>query len=528
MYQCWGSPKANDTLVEWIDGSTLVYTFFTKNGTPRSWVQNVAMSQFAVSGGRPGARCKIEHVYAEPASDISGIDRYECGRRVSVLRGTYGQYHGTPYYDSEDEEEAATREPWVAPKPDYTEEALLAAQQRLAFSKTLHPRLAVPSPAFHMLPMRADGGGDLHDAIGGQVTITKTNPEDKSDALKAKGNSAFRSGKMALAKKHFEAALQFDEWNHVLWSNLAAVYLKSKRYSAALKSAQRCVALRPGFLKGWHRAGQALEGLGKQDQAKATYLRGFHLSRTSFVKQFAWPFSFRAESILFEQGARIVRTFSRAGSWIDGVWVDGPRPPPKVQMLGDLLADRSAGKKPDPKPPQVTEVLRASVPDGADALLRCLLRLGFSRLELAVDGSRPERLRDLKQEFEDRLQELAKDDADDSLTRFQDSISDAMERIDMALGLQAGQHHANRRSDDAKPRDEPGPEPEPELDDGDGSGDGYATAEEEGAEPEPGPEPTPQPFQAPTGSFDLGGGSSATAAANNRKGRRASMRKKKK
>jgi len=98
-----------------------------------------------------------------------------------------------------------------------------------------------------------------------------------ADELKGKGNAAFSKGDYEEAINFFTAAIQIDPNSHVLYSNRSAAYASQKKYTDALKDADRCIEIKPDWAKGYSRKGAALHFLGKLDEAVATYTQGLKL-----------------------------------------------------------------------------------------------------------------------------------------------------------------------------------------------------------------------------------------------------------
>lgn len=65
-----------------------------------------------------------------------------------------------------------------------------------------------------------------------------------------------------------------DPDNHIYYSNRAAAHMAADSISKSLRDAERCVALAPGWAKGYGRLGAAQHGLRRFDAAIATYKTG--------------------------------------------------------------------------------------------------------------------------------------------------------------------------------------------------------------------------------------------------------------
>ncbi|CAF2777422.1 unnamed protein product [Rotaria sp. Silwood2] len=96
----------------------------------------------------------------------------------------------------------------------------------------------------------------------------------KVEELKSKANAAFAAGKNDDAINLYTQAIELDDKNHVLYSNRSAAYAKSNKYDEALKDAEKCVTLKPDFVKGYSRKGAALSFLKRYDEAIDVYEEG--------------------------------------------------------------------------------------------------------------------------------------------------------------------------------------------------------------------------------------------------------------
>ena len=97
------------------------------------------------------------------------------------------------------------------------------------------------------------------------------------------GNDAFSAGKYAEAIEHFTAAIAVDASNHVLYSNRSAAHAGNQDFDAALTDAERTVAMKPDWPKGYSRKGAALHGLRRYDDAVDAYEAGLKLDPASAV-----------------------------------------------------------------------------------------------------------------------------------------------------------------------------------------------------------------------------------------------------
>lgn len=106
---------------------------------------------------------------------------------------------------------------------------------------------------------------------------------DKESALRAKeaGNREFSAKNYAEAIKHFTEAIQHDPSDHVFYSNRSACYASLSQYQEALADGNKCVELKPDWVRGYTRKALAEFYLGEYDAAEATYRKGLELDSTN-------------------------------------------------------------------------------------------------------------------------------------------------------------------------------------------------------------------------------------------------------
>eukprot|EP00945_MAST-04E_sp_MAST-4E-sp1_P001225 g1225.t1 len=95
-------------------------------------------------------------------------------------------------------------------------------------------------------------------ALAGEFANMSLN-ERKKMAVEAKnmGNTAFASGKTREAVSCFTDAIDLDPTNEVYYSNRSAAYLKLKEHKKAALDAEKCIAMKPEWAKGFLRLGAA-------------------------------------------------------------------------------------------------------------------------------------------------------------------------------------------------------------------------------------------------------------------------------
>jgi L1 cell adhesion molecule like protein len=97
---------------------------------------------------------------------------------------------------------------------------------------------------------------------------------EKATGLKDKGNAAFARGDTEEAIKSFTEAMTLDADNHVYYSNRSAVYAKLTKWEESERDGRKCIQLKPDFVKGYTRAGAALVGQGRYEDAIVVYKDG--------------------------------------------------------------------------------------------------------------------------------------------------------------------------------------------------------------------------------------------------------------
>ncbi|PWV02258.1 putative stress-inducible protein STI1-like [Trypanosoma cruzi] len=99
--------------------------------------------------------------------------------------------------------------------------------------------------------------------------------------LKNRGNQEFSSGRYKEAAEFFSQAINLDPSNHVLYSNRSACHAALHQYLNALQDAEKCVSIKPDWVKGYVRKGAALHGLRRYEEAAAAYNKGLSLDPSS-------------------------------------------------------------------------------------------------------------------------------------------------------------------------------------------------------------------------------------------------------
>ena len=77
--------------------------------------------------------------------------------------------------------------------------------------------------------------------------------EGPGAVFKGEGNAHFKAGEFLKAAAAYTKAIKAEPTNHVFYSNRSQAFLKLSKVSKALEDADKCIALAPAFVKGYHR-----------------------------------------------------------------------------------------------------------------------------------------------------------------------------------------------------------------------------------------------------------------------------------
>lgn len=98
-----------------------------------------------------------------------------------------------------------------------------------------------------------------------------------AEELKAQGNKAFSAGNYQEALNYYTKCIQLDSQNHVLFSNRSGCYAALHQYNDALMDADKCIRLKPDWVRGFSRRGAALHGMRRYREATEAYEAGLLL-----------------------------------------------------------------------------------------------------------------------------------------------------------------------------------------------------------------------------------------------------------
>ena len=96
----------------------------------------------------------------------------------------------------------------------------------------------------------------------------------KAEIAREEGNELFKQQKYPEAVERYTEAIKRDPEDHRVYSNRAACYTKLTAFNEALKDAEKCIALKPDFPKGYTRKGHVEFFTKQYDKALETYQLG--------------------------------------------------------------------------------------------------------------------------------------------------------------------------------------------------------------------------------------------------------------
>jgi tetratricopeptide (TPR) repeat protein len=120
-------------------------------------------------------------------------------------------------------------------------------------------------------------GGHVTEEAKDRLLVDAYDGLEASKNPKAAGDAAFKQKSYKTAVAKYTDALARDPFNHVLYSNRSACHAALDELGpaeAALRDAEQCVKLAPGFAKGFGRQSTALYMLGRYIEAEAAARSG--------------------------------------------------------------------------------------------------------------------------------------------------------------------------------------------------------------------------------------------------------------
>eukprot|EP01103_Thecamoeba_quadrilineata_P015259 TRINITY_DN475_c0_g1_i1.p1 TRINITY_DN475_c0_g1~~TRINITY_DN475_c0_g1_i1.p1 ORF type:complete len:559 (-),score=137.24 TRINITY_DN475_c0_g1_i1:49-1725(-) len=176
--------------------------------------------------------------------------------------------------------------------------------------------------------------------------------KDYIDPVKAleereKGNALFKAQNYPEAIKTYTEGLRRNPEDHVLYSNRAATYTKLGEFQLGLEDAERCIKMKPDFVKGYIRKGNLEFSLKQYHKALETYDQALKID----------PENYEAKEGI-QKTLEAVNSRDRNGGGVDKQAVERALADPEIQAI---LQD-----------PQVTSALNLlqTDPKQANSLLR--------------------------------------------------------------------------------------------------------------------------------------------------------------
>ena len=95
------------------------------------------------------------------------------------------------------------------------------------------------------------------------------------------GDKALMEGKLAVALKHFEAAVKMNPTDHMNWYKRATAFIIDKKYESALKDLAKVLELKPEYSQAYDKRAKIYSAQGKFAEARADYEKLQTLKGTS-------------------------------------------------------------------------------------------------------------------------------------------------------------------------------------------------------------------------------------------------------
>jgi len=129
-------------------------------------------------------------------------------------------------------------------------------------------RLCLHEPYFKILfdgthGIRVEDSNVLKNVISGEEDLSNLD----AAGLREKGNACFKNSDFDKAIEFYEKALAKDnekrEISHLCLSNQSLCHLKKKEFTKAVEAAEKCIKIKPDYLKGYCRSSEALAKQGR-------------------------------------------------------------------------------------------------------------------------------------------------------------------------------------------------------------------------------------------------------------------------
>ena len=97
--------------------------------------------------------------------------------------------------------------------------------------------------------------------------------EKQAVQLRNEGNKLFQRGDVEASLVKYSEAYQLSKEDHLITSNRSHAFFKAGKLEDALEDADRTIALKPDWGKGYFRKGMALASLGNMEEALIAYFQ---------------------------------------------------------------------------------------------------------------------------------------------------------------------------------------------------------------------------------------------------------------
>ena len=85
---------------------------------------------------------------------------------------------------------------------------------------------------------------------------------------RSQGDKALMEGKLAVALKHFEKAVQMNGDDHLNWYKRATAYIIEKRYDAALKDLGKVIEMKADYAQAYDKRAKIFTSQGMCNKAR--------------------------------------------------------------------------------------------------------------------------------------------------------------------------------------------------------------------------------------------------------------------
>lgn len=102
-----------------------------------------------------------------------------------------------------------------------------------------------------------------------------------AESFKEKGNEFFKKGDYERAIENYTYATEMDPKNHIYMTNRSLCYASMKNWSKSLRDADKAIALKSDWEKGWYRRGVALSNLERYEEAMQAFQKCLDLNPSS-------------------------------------------------------------------------------------------------------------------------------------------------------------------------------------------------------------------------------------------------------